>query len=269
MTHGRIEAIVGIFTIIGLTLAGFVVFFVSDVYFLRQGYELNVKFNYVSILDKGAPVRMAGVRVGEVKEVGLAYEEKTQTPAVTVTLFVSPAVIVRENTAIVIRGTTPLSEPHVEIVSRGLEDGVPLKYGETIRGVDPVPIEQLVSTANEIGERFLNVVVHLEDFVEDEEITRAIDKTVLNLAKLTDSFNAILEGEEANIRDTMIHMNKAVGSLEDILSRIQAGEGTAGKIFLEEELYNEILAFVKDLRKHPWKLLAKPKEKRGKMLGIF
>ena len=53
MTHGRIEAIVGIFTIVGLTLAGFVVFFVSDVYFLKQGYELNVKFNYVSILDKG------------------------------------------------------------------------------------------------------------------------------------------------------------------------------------------------------------------------
>jgi len=87
MKEARTEVAVGVFTFIGLTLFAFVIFFVSDIYIFKKGYEFFVKFDYVSILDQGAPVRMSGVRVGEVKNLKMTYEEKTQKPAEEESIF--------------------------------------------------------------------------------------------------------------------------------------------------------------------------------------
>lgn len=203
MKQGKIELSVGIFTILGLALFCFAVFFVSDILIFKSGYEVNTKFNYIGIIDKGAPVRMSGVRVGEVREVKMYYEEKTQKPTVILTLFVNSDVIIRENTLITIRGTTPLSEPHIEILSEGLVDGMPLEKGSTIRGEDPISMDEVVITSERVAE-----------------------------------------------------------NLEAILADVRAGKGTAGELLVGDELYKEILAFVKDIRKNPWKLLARPKKKK-------
>ncbi len=53
------EVAVGTFVIIGFIMLALIVFFVSGVYLFRSGYYVTVRYNYVSILDKGAPVRMA------------------------------------------------------------------------------------------------------------------------------------------------------------------------------------------------------------------
>ena len=269
MAQKNIELIVGVFTFIGLVILSFLIFFVSDVVFFKKGYEINAVFNYVSILDKGAPVRMSGVRVGEVKNLAISYEEKTQKPVVTLTLFVNSTVVVREKTQIMIRGTTPLSEPHVEILSLGLEEGSPLENGATIRGVDPIPMDQVIMTANDIAEKLKLIVTRVSDFFEDKEVPEAVKGILLNTNELTKSLNEIIEGKQTNIMDAIANIEKSTKSLGDVLEKVQDGKGTAGKVFVDEELYNEILAFVKDLRAHPWKLLAKPKEGRGKLLGIL
>lgn len=269
MPQRNIELVVGIFTFIGLVLLSIMIFFVSDVLIFKKGYEINAIFSYISIIDKGAPVRMSGVRVGEVKSMNVSYEEKTQKPVVTLTLFINKAVVVREKTMITIRGTTPLSEPNVEILSQGLVDGVPLENGATIRGVDPIPMEKLILTANEIAEKLDVIVGHVSEFFEDKEISDAVKGILVNSNNLTKSFNQIISGKESNISDSIMNFEKATASLQVVLEKVKNGEGSAGKVFVDEELYNEILAFVKDLKAHPWKLLAKPKDQKGKFLGIL
>lgn len=270
LKQGKIEFVVGIFTIIALISLCFLIFFVSDVYLFKKGYEIIARFDYVSILDKGAPVRMSGVRVGEVKQVKMFYKEKTRQPVVDVTLYVNNETIIRQNTKVTIQGTTPLSEPHIEIISEGLRDGVPLEPGATIQGVDPIPMDKLVRTANDIAERVREIVSRVGEFTEDEELANAFKQILLNTDTLTKSLNDILSGEKQNIQDAIANFEKSTANLENVLEHIREGKGTAGKIFVSEELYDEILAFVKDLRAHPWKLLAKPKDsKGGKFLGIF
>ena len=208
--QGKIELTVGIFTVIGLVLLCILVFFVSDVIVFKKGYEVDTRFTYVSIIDKGAPVRMSGVRVGEVKNLAISYEEENQKPIVTLTLYVHNNVIIRKNSKIMIRGTTPLSEPHIEIMSQGLEDGVVLAPGGRIRG-----------------------------------------------------------GGRIAMDDVVIVAEKAAENLEAVLAKVRKGEGTAGQLLVGDELYNELLSFIKDIKAHPWKLLARPKEKKKKFLGIF
>ena len=44
----------------------------------------------------------------------------------------------------------------------------------------------------------------------------------------------------------------------------EEGRGTLGKLLFDEELYQRMTAFVDDVHKHPWKLLARPKKSDAK-----
>ena len=49
--------------------------------------------------------------------------------------------------------------------------------------------------------------------------------------------------------------------LDESLIRIINKEGTVGKLLYDDEIYKELDALVTDVRKHPWKLFIKTKEK--------
>ena len=59
------ETKLGIFTILGLILFGFSLYFLGGLSVTRT-YNLNIKFNDVSGLPIKAPVKLAGVEVGKV-----------------------------------------------------------------------------------------------------------------------------------------------------------------------------------------------------------
>jgi len=48
------------------------------------------------------------------------------------------------------------------------------------------------------------------------------------------------------------------------ITKINEGKGTVGKLLYDDTVYNELEAMVKDLRRHPWKLFWKTKEKPEK-----
>ena len=77
MNKPKPEVAVGLFVVVGFLILSMIVFFVSGVYFFRSGSNIRVDFDYVGIINKGAPVRFAGFRVGEVTEVAII---KAQQP---------------------------------------------------------------------------------------------------------------------------------------------------------------------------------------------
>ena len=260
MKQKRNEVLVGSFVIFGFILLSTVVFFVSGVYLVRPGYHLNVTYNYVSILDKGAPVRLAGVRVGEVSRVSLVEDGNTGQTHVKVQVFIAKGFEIRENYLFSVRGTHVLSEPHIEITPQ--PGNAPyLKDGDTTRGVDPVPVEALVDQAHQITSDLAAILSRFKGTVEDKETGAAIEETIKNLASLTRSMNVILSGSEKDAKDTLKQLNASTASLETILARIEKGEGSMGKLVSEEELYQEMRDFVKEIKTHPWRLLKRDDKK--------
>lgn len=55
--------------------------------------------------------------------------------------------------------------------------------------------------------------------------------------------------------------DETVTGLNELLSRIKTGEGTVGKFFSDETVYKNIEELTDDLKRHPWKLFFKTKEK--------
>ena len=66
MNKPRFEVAVGFFVFTGFVILAMIVFFVSGVYMFRPGYHLSARFDYVGIINRGAPIRFSGMRVGEV-----------------------------------------------------------------------------------------------------------------------------------------------------------------------------------------------------------
>ena len=256
----RTEVLVGTFVIFGFVLLSLVVFFVSGVYLIRPGYRLKVIFNYVSILDRGAPVRMAGVRIGEVGKVNFSEDKDTGQTKVEIEVFIAKGFEIRENYLFSIRGTHILSEPHIEITPQPGREPF-LKDGDICKGVDPVPMEVLIERADEIAGHLEAIFGRLKGAIEDEQTGKAIRDTTQNLASLTRSLNQILNGSEQDMKGTLKRLNTSTQSLESILTKIEKGEGTVGKLVKEEELYQEIRDFVKEIKTHPWRLLKRDEKK--------
>jgi phospholipid/cholesterol/gamma-HCH transport system substrate-binding protein len=53
-----------------------------------------------------------------------------------------------------------------------------------------------------------------------------------------------------------------MGNLDNGITRIVNKEGTVGKLLYDDKIYNELEALVSDVRKNPWKLFFKSKEKK-------
>jgi hypothetical protein len=53
-----------------------------------------------------------------------------------------------------------------------------------------------------------------------------------------------------------------MSNLDSGIARIVNKEGTLGRLLYDDKVYNELEALVADVRKNPWKLLIKAKEKK-------
>lgn len=59
------------------------------------------------------------------------------------------------------------------------------------------------------------------------------------------------------------HLAKTiVDNVNQLLEKIKNKEGTLGKLIYDDAMYNELEAFASDIRKNPWKLFYKTKEKK-------
>lgn len=276
MKQSRLEIWVGLFVIVALVILTLLVFFVSGVYLFRNGYEVNVMFNYVSNLDKGAAVRMAGIRVGVVDELKIIYPEGEGKPKVRVRVYIRDKNIqFRRGSAIRIDGIYGLNIPHLQITPNQDPDEPILKADDTVTGIDPIPIESLVAKGREIAGHMQEMVERINDFLDDPEVFQSLKQTIVNLDSLTASLNKILKDKEQDVSKAITDIEQATAALKSIFEKIDRGEGSAGKFLNNDAIYNEMEAFVKDLKKHPWKLLKKSKDEdaegrsKSKVLGIF
>ena len=254
MKRARNEVVVGAFVIFGFIFLSLIVFFVSGVYLFRPGYSVSVMYEYVSILDKGAPVRMAGVRIGEVSKVDLLYDETRQKTRVRVKLFIEKGVEIRENYLFKIQGTHILSEPHIEITP--VPGSAPrVKSGQVIEGMALVSIESLIDRGSAIADHLEQILGGVHAAIKDKETVQDIKDIVSNLATLTASMNQVLSGSEQDLKSAIGSIKSSTESLSVILDKMEKGEGTAGKLLTEDELYQEMRAFVAEIKAHPWRLM--------------
>ncbi|OGW80173.1 MAG: hypothetical protein A3G33_09010 [Omnitrophica bacterium RIFCSPLOWO2_12_FULL_44_17] len=258
MNKPKVEVAVGLFVVMAFIIAALIVFFVSGVYLFRPGYRLRAQFDYIGTINRGAPVRFSGVRVGEVLSFKIIKNEKAAEPErIEITLFIQEGVVVRENYPISIRGTFIMSEPNIEITPVP-GDGRILKDGDVVKnGVVPISTDDMINRMDQTSKKIDSLLADVGDIFEDADMKNVLKDSLKNMNSVLASMNIIMVGHEDEFQNTVKGMNKVSNQLSELLGKINRAEGTLGKLVVEDEVYNDLRDFVEEIKKHPWRLFKK------------
>jgi len=226
----KLELKVGLFMGAGFFLMFLVVFFLRDFSLFDKGYNIQVIFDTVGGITKNAPVRLAGINVGEVKLADIFQDKTVDRPRVKLDVRVDGNVSIPEDAVIRINTLGLLGEKYLEITP-----GVSKKYlteGDVMTGETPVSVSQQMEKMNAFMEAAAKILQRIESG----------DGTLGKL--LTD--------------DTIYN------DVEAIMSRLRNGDGTLGKLLVKEDIYDNVEEFTSDIKHNPWKLLHKTRNKSSR-----
>jgi phospholipid/cholesterol/gamma-HCH transport system substrate-binding protein len=213
------ELKIGLLSIVALALVAMVIFLLSgEGGFFWQRYELKARFANVASLKTGAPVRVAGVEVGAVKdmhfdgaEVEVGFElSKDMRPRVT-------------DRSIAFIGS-------VSLLGEGALDITPAIGGT------PIPDHGYVKTKKTPG-----------------QLADVADAATTSLAQATELIKDIRAGKGTVgklFTDEQLYreINDFVGAADSVAKNLQAGRGTAGKLLNDQALYDNLNASIRNLQ---------------------
>jgi len=198
----KLEMKVGLFVFFGLVTLIIFILSIGGFKTWAAGYRIHINFGFVNGIKVGAPVRFAGVDVGEVKNIKLELIPEENRSLVNLEVWLRSNIQIPSDSTVWVNTLGLLGEKYIEIMP-GKNYANALKSNDLLIGTDPLPIHTI--------------------FNEAENIMRNLD---VGLAKI---------------------INK---------------EGSLGKLIYDDGIYNDLSAFTADIRKNPWKLLFKAKEKK-------
>lgn len=176
------EVKTGIVVVVAALLLLFLVYKVGGIK-VEKGYELNALFNYVSGLEEKAPVKLAGVTIGEVKKVNHTYDgDETK---VSVTMLIKEIAKVRQDSKIRISTTGLIGEKYIEITG-GLRGSPFVAPGATLAGIDPFQMEDLV----EMGEK----------------LAARLDSSMQDLQRLMKNVDGVVVDNKEDIRTAIVNL---------------------------------------------------------------
>ncbi len=260
-----LEARLGMFFAV-VIVAGFILFeLIGGTAAFRRGVEYRAQFSSAKDLKVGDPVRLAGVPVGRVRSVGVAGNR------VEVTLQVERQAPVRTDSVAAIQFTglmgqnfvsltfgsdnAPLAEPGALLQTREQAD-----LGDLMTRLDSVASGVEGLTKSFSGEEISKLFGPLTDFMKQNQsnITSVIQNMQVMTTEMAEgrgTFGKLIQdptlyNEAVN---TVTNINAAVaevkplaedarGMMADmraVVSRLEQGEGTLGKLMTDNALYLE------------------------------
>lgn len=137
---------IGIFLVGALSILAVFIFIVGDLgeLFKPKGYPLYLYFDSAAGLERHTLVRLAGVRIGYVKKIGL------KGTRAEVTLSIDPAVQLHEGSRGTLAALGLLGEKYIEILPG--DSSVLLDPGDSLPVVSPISLDRIGGELLEVGD---------------------------------------------------------------------------------------------------------------------
>jgi phospholipid/cholesterol/gamma-HCH transport system substrate-binding protein len=246
------EIKVGLFVLTGLIMIGLVVFLIGDE---RSAFktkeEYHAIFEDVQGLKRGSSIRMGGVDVGAVSEVGYSDNPEDLKLYVTFDVIRDESRRIREDSFATIEGKGLLGDKMVVITAGTKGERIPPGGNvPTKKGQD---LGEMVTQISNIGTKAESVMGNLEKTtgaIADDKFTKDLQNTVKSLNNILASLDKgdgyaarfLHDPKEADrLSRTLANLEKATNELNgtlrgvnQVVTRVQQGPG-----FAHEMVYGE------------------------------
>lgn len=274
-----IEIRVGIIVLAAILILILGLLWLTETQVRDAGYTFEVIFANASGLAEGDPVHVGGVRRGRVEGVALRAND------VIVTLHLQSDTEIRRDAKIAISDQGLMGQKFVAIgIGQSPEVVQP---GEIVNGSTSASVAEAMDQLTEVLASMKRVVAGFETVAGDSATLARLRSAVDRASLLADETSAMIRtarpgfesaienldasavevrklvetrGEKlgrsidraetamAQLDTTMTNLRSASNALHSITSRIEAGEGTLGKLHTDDaQLYDELRKTVKDL----------------------
>lgn len=283
MPKRNVELWVGTFIFLGLFSLAYLTIRFGSFDKFGDSYDLIVSYQFTNGVIVGAPVRVAGVESGRVKELILTPDAETK---VDVVVSLDKSVVLRRNVVVMVNSLGIMGEKYIEFLPQDTDAEV-LKPGDKVLGIDPVSIADLTGKAgqfisslqkmfqDEEGKNKFAVVMDNLIALTGVKNQENISVTLTNIREFSDKMSSFGEeldtlSEEKKFSETVTNFHQASVSLNEVLNQIKSGEGTMGKLIYDEEIHDKLGQFLKDIMENPSKLFRPTKDKeKGKGPFLF
>lgn len=219
------EIKVGIFVLIGLIVAGAIIFLIGDERrVFDRHYHLHAAFADVAGLKPGAPVRMGGVDVGTVDDVVFSTNPSDKRIHVYFTLVRVAYDRVRDDSSVTITNKGLLGDKMLE-VTQGSETRPKLADGGEIKAIPPEEFGRFIAKADEIADLTKKVLTNIEAVTK----TASDPKVGEDLKGSLAAMRILLSDAAAN--DGFVHRLLSDPKMADHLDRVFIEGANAGKSF--------------------------------------
>jgi phospholipid/cholesterol/gamma-HCH transport system substrate-binding protein len=243
------EMKVGFFALAVLVIAALITVKVSErAVTAGRGYELITIFSNAAGLKPKAPVELAGVEVGVVKDIEL-YDSR----GAKVTLVLNKKVKLPADSQAVLRTRGFLGDTYVELVPGSVSAPI-LKSGETITDTGTSgDLNQLMHQFNQIASDIKAVTASLRTMVSEDQ-DAPINRIVNNLDQFTETIKELTVENQTNInrisanlaeftealRQSREEVEASVEHVASITRKIDQGEGTIGRLVNDAETVEKL-----------------------------
>jgi phospholipid/cholesterol/gamma-HCH transport system substrate-binding protein len=201
-------------------LVGFV--FVLGNLSLRSGFTVYVDYQFSGNLQEGAPVKVAGIKVGKVEAVrflgGRLDEATGRRVQVRVEAWIEDRArdAIRQDAEIFINTAGVLGEQYLEIVPGDDFDRGPIERGAILRGNDPPRTDLVVSRLYEVLDNLSQVLR------DDKDVIRDLLK---NSASAVAEVNTLLVENRAQLGSLIASTGELASQAGATLDKVNQGLG--------------------------------------------
>jgi phospholipid/cholesterol/gamma-HCH transport system substrate-binding protein len=288
MISRRKELQVGICVILSALVLVFGMLWLKQFRFAGGMVRYQVDFTNVDGLQASDRVQVRGIRMGKVQ--GFAMVEDF----VRVTMLIDRSVVLHDDAQFRLATVGIVGEKVVEVTPGR---GAPAAPGHSFKGLAETSLTSMTATASQTMERLDGLLGDLRDLVgalkQDNRLSRTVDAAGSTLRTVDGTLgenrqdlramikdlrgaSAALrqalaapghgaEGTLAQAKRTLTRADSTLGvvvrtanSLDTLVARLEAGQGSAGKLLNDDRLYEEathaitdVRELIKDIRRDP------------------
>ncbi len=266
MEYRRNEIRAGIFLLFSFAILVVMVFAVSDIKSLfKKKKEVRVLFSSSEGIEKNAPVRYSGMKIGKVESVRVAPEYNEQ---VEVTLSVYQDIVVKQDTKAAIKTLGLVGGKYVEL-SSGTPGARLLGPGETLKGEESLKLEDLTKAALTVVGKLTNIATNLDRMLGDPALSKSIKATVQNLQEVSANVKVMTSSKEEvaqglkNLPELLKKLDESAANLKAITEKTDKLVGDNRKnidaaMASFRDMAKNLKETTDDVKAHPWKLIRKP-----------
>ena len=232
MTERQMQLRIGALVLVAILLfMGFVLSIGRRSALFEDRYSLWTSFSSTEGLTVGAPVRLAGVTVGNVTRVAFGRDPKDRRIILTLTVEQRVRARIREDSVASI-GTIGLVGDKVLDITVGSFDRPPLSPGAQLASVDPPDYSKLLQKGDRILDNVTRITASLDEFLAGgesagkrnfNEALRSLRTTLVEVEKGEGLLHDVIYGKAGT--QLLGRLDRTVQSLERLAKAIESGDG--------------------------------------------